>query len=143
MAWATCHSEYDPPLTCSLNYEQLGDICIRISTIPLSWFDAEEKCKKEGGHLISISSSDIQLALMDNIKQKISSDKETFIPPYADDIENFWTGGTVRLLNDWRWISTMENLSSYSFWKGGIVGSGCGSLCTNHQALLVSGIQIP
>ena len=141
MAWATCQSKHPPPLTCSLNYEQLEDICIRISTIPLSWYDAEEKCKREGGHLISIPSSNIQSALMNNIKEKISTDKESFIPPYADDVENFWTGGTVRVLNDWRWISTMNNLSSYSFWKGGRVGSGCGSLCTYKQALLVSGIQ--
>ena len=71
MAWATCQSKHPPPLTCSLNYEQLGDICIRISTIPLSWYDAEEKCKREGGHLISISSASIQSALMNNIKEKI------------------------------------------------------------------------
>ena len=125
---------------CSLNYERLGDSCIRVSTIPLAWGEAEVKCKEEGGHLISIMSSQTQTQLMDLIKMKIANNEKTFLPPYADEIENYWTGGTVRSINDWRWISTLKNFSEFSLWKSAKQGFGCPSdLCLETHALKVSG----
>ena len=86
-------------------------------------------------------SSQTQLALMDFIKLKISNNEKTFIPPFADEIENYWTGGTVRALNDWRWISTLKNFSEFSLWKSGKEGFGCTStdLCLETHALKISG----
>ena len=140
-AWGKCPSVIEPPENCSLNYERLADSCIRISTIALTWGEAEEKCKAEGGHLISITSSQTQSALMELIKLKIANNEKRFLPPYADEIENYWTGGTVRSLNDWRWISTLKNFSEFSLWKSSKKGFGCSSpdLCLETQALKISG----
>ena len=107
----------------------------------MTWGEAEEKCKAEGGHLISITHSQTQSALMNLIKLKIANNEKTFLPPYADEIENYWTGGTVRSLNDWRWISTLKNFSEFSLWKSGKEGFGCSSsdLCLETHALKISG----
>ena len=132
-------SKYSPNV-CSLNYELIGDqTCIRIFTLPQSWQQAEDRCKQEGSHLISIRNSLIQSALRDYIRLKISSSDPAFLPPV--DVENFWTGGTVRETNDWRWIATLHNFSSFSYWKDRKVGSGCTSnkICLENSALKLTG----
>ena len=80
-SWGKCPSVIEPPEVCLLNYERPEDSCIRISTIPLSWEEAEEKCKEEGGHLFTITSSQTQASLMDPIKLNISNNEITFLPP--------------------------------------------------------------
>ena len=127
-------------IVCSSNYELIGNqTCIRIFTLPQSWQQAEDRCKQEGSHLISIRSSQIQSALRDHIRLKISSSDPAFLPPV--DVENFWTGGTVRETNDWRWIATLHNFSSFSYWKDRKVGSGCTSnkICLKNSALKLTG----
>ena len=127
-------------IVCSSNYELIGNqTCIRIFTLPQSWQQAEDRCKQEGSHLISIRSSQIQSALRDHIRLKISVNDPSFLPPV--DVENFWTGGTVRETNDWRWIATLHNFSSFSYWKDRKVGSGCTSnkICLKNSALKLTG----
>ena len=127
-------------IVCSSNYELIGNqTCIRIFTLPQSWQQAEDRCKQEGSHLISIRSSQIQSALRDHIRLKISISDPAFLPPV--DVENFWTGGTVRETNDWRWIATLHNFSSFSYWKDRKVGSGCTSnkICLENSALKLTG----
>ena len=74
-----------------------------------------------------------------HIRLKISSSDPAFLPPV--DVENFWTGGTVRETNDWRWIATLHNFSSFSYWKDSKVGSGCTSkkICLENSALKLTG----
>ena len=131
------------PQICPLYYERIADICVRISSIALNWQEAENQCKYEGGHLLSITKSQIQLELRDLVQQKIVSDV-SFFPPYSFETENYWIGGTIRVLNDWRWISTLSNFSSFNSWAGGKEGYGCPSStgCLHNQALKVSGVQL-
>ena len=97
---------------------------MRISPLKLSWIEAEKKCKSEGAHLISISHEKIQLDMKKLINEKIEMEVKEFQPPYATDTENFWIGGTVRHINEWKWVSSLHNLSSYSKWKDDKEGSG-------------------
>ena len=119
MSWGVCPTRPEPPVTCSLNYELIGNLCLRFSTIPLSWLDAEKKCKAEGGHLLTMDSLAVQKSTKDTIKNRVAKKEKTFFPPYGDDVENWWIGGTVRQVNDWRWIGTLGNFSSFTFWTSG------------------------
>ena len=119
----------------------MGNSCVRISVLKLTWAKAEQKCKSEGAHLATIHSEEIQRGLKKLINGKIDMEVTEFQPPYAADTETFWTGGTVRHINEWKWISSLENLTSYSKWKDDTEGSGClpPGFCLDSQAIVIKG----
>ena len=43
-------------------------------------------------------------------------------------------------INDWRWVASWKNLSSYSYWKSGKTGFGCLPLhqCMNTRAMIIN-----
>ena len=128
-----CPSKIESPVSCSINYKLIGTKCVRVSVIKLTWGEAEQKCKSEGGHLLSITNAKLQL----NVKRLIN-DK---VAPYAPHAENFWLGGTVRHVNEWKWISTLENMTAYNNWKDDKEGSGCvpPGFCLDSQRVLMKG----
>ena len=114
---------------------------MRVSVIKLSWTEAEQKCKSEGGHLLSINNENVQFQVNQLINDKIEKKEKEFQAPYATDTENFWLGGTVRHPDEWKWISTLESMSAYNNWKNGKEGSGCAPSgpCQDTQRVLMKG----
>ena len=93
----------------------------------------------EGSSLISIQSEVIQMLLKNFIKTKVDAELKEFQPPYATDVDNYWVGGNVRQINEWKWISNLHNLSAYSKWKDKTEGNGCvpPGFCLDSQGLLI------
>ena len=88
--------------TCPRNWERKMDYCYWFSSIQRNWGGAREYCKKEDGHLASITNSTIH----DFIQSKVDPNcHETW----------FWVGGTDQEReNDWRW--TDESQWEFTKW---------------------------
>lgn len=95
--WGYCPGHlYDKTEECSENYDRVEDICVRISPYRLGWEAAEEKCKTEGGHLLSILSEAIQMGVNRLLKKKESIKDFFEINKWSTgELDGYWTGGMV------------------------------------------------
>ena len=84
---------------CGESYELVADSCVRVSPYPLGWAAAEAKCQEEGGHLLSITSQQLQTELDALIRQKMKLKEffefDKFDTGLSSSTEKFWVGGTV------------------------------------------------
>ena len=72
----------------------------------MTWFDANEHCKKEGGKLVEIDSEEENTALVEEINRK----------EYTNRKMNFWIGLTdLENEGDWRLVSNGKE-ASYLNW---------------------------
>ena len=46
---------------CQEHYEPAGDLCIRASIFPETYENAQSRCQSDGGYLLSITTSEIQV----------------------------------------------------------------------------------
>ncbi|XP_025108877.1 C-type mannose receptor 2-like isoform X2 [Pomacea canaliculata] len=80
-----------------LNYLTAG--CYRISTLAMSWWQAQETCYKKGGNLLSISSLDEQTDMLIWLRRKSKR----------------WWVGLKRIspgVNEWSWLDSAVKFSS-------------------------------
>jgi len=65
--------ETAPPLeqcTCDQGWDTFGDHCYFYGTDTKSWFDAEDYCKEEGGHLASVNTPAIQDYVLNELTRR-------------------------------------------------------------------------
>ena len=79
----------------------MSDLCVRISPYPLNWNDAEAQCQEEGGHLLHITSQQVQSGIQElilkkkNLKDFFEDDK--WKTGLSSSNDKYWIGGTVSL----------------------------------------------
>lgn len=86
-------------LSCPENYNQIEDICVRVSPYKLNWYDAQLKCKSEGSSLVNIESANIQSELegLITLKKQVKPYFEPGI--WTTQSQNqYWLGGSVSTL---------------------------------------------
>ena len=117
------------------------DLCVRISPYPLTWDEAEDRCKSEGGHLLHILSEAVQLGVVSLIARKKAIKDFFTIDQWTTGLssstDKFWIGGTVLRQDDWRWVGSLMNLTKYSYWSKGKEGQGCGPVCYDFHGMVM------
>ena len=89
--------------TCKQNWEENGSRCYFWSTEQKSWWEAEDFCKEEGGHLASVTSN----ATNDYIMSERSNRSIPFL----------WIGGTDQEKEgDWKWTDGCSSFN-FTFWQ--------------------------
>ena len=85
-------------VSCPLGWERKGDFCYFWSNNKTNWFDAEEACKRKGGHLASVKNREVHEYMVDKLP-------------------TVWIGGVIQ---EDRWVWT--DCSDWTFdsgWKEG------------------------
>ena len=117
------------------------DLCVRISPYPLTWDEAEDRCKSEGGHLLHILSEAVQQGVVGLIARKKAIKDFFTIDQWSTGLssstDKFWIGGTVLRQDDWRWVGSLMNLTKYSYWSKGKEGQGCGPVCYDFHGMVM------
>ena len=117
------------------------DLCVRISPYPLTWDEAEDRCKSEGGHLLHILSEAVQQGVVSLIARKKAIKDFFTIDQWSTGLssstDKFWIGGTVLRQDDWRWVGSLMNFTKYSYWSKGTEGQGCGPVCYDFHGLVM------
>ena len=107
---------------CPPSWPKLGNSCFQMIEEKLSWFDAEIRCKKEGGHLASIHSKDE----WDFLHELAIKDKKLnfyFFWIGANDLMNegqfVWSDGSDVSYSNWRPTRPKEDTrkNCVSFWR--------------------------
>ena len=63
---------------CQEHYEPAGNLCIRASIFPETYENAQSRCQSDGGYLLSITSSEIQVL---KIKKECKYDNQIWVIP--------------------------------------------------------------
>ena len=91
---------------CGENYDLVHDLCVRISPYPLSWDDAQAKCKSEGGNLLHIINSEVQAGIQALIikkgREKDFFEEDKWATGLSSSTDKYWIGGTVSDCNFYR-----------------------------------------
>ena len=86
----SCYDECVP--SCKPYWVEIDSHCYMWENFQVSWADAEEYCRKHGGHLASITSK----ATNDNISALLNTKHE--------DLRSMWIGGTDQEEEGvWKW----------------------------------------
>lgn len=57
--WRDYEKKLGPQLPCENGWESFGSTCVYVNLDKLSWGDADEQCQRQGGHLASIRSDNV------------------------------------------------------------------------------------
>jgi len=110
--------------SCEQDWEKNGDHCYLWNTDKKNWTDAEDFCRKEGGHLASVHSN----ATFDFVLEGLNRMNRT-----VTGLEMAWLGGNdIEVDGTWKWVdcSPWNNLT---FWaRGEPNNAGAGEHCLHH-----------
>lgn len=94
---------------------QIGNLCYRPSSYPLTFDEAQSRCLSEGGFLAPVTSEAIQTELAELIRAKIDKLRS------FQDSKKFWIDGIFDTrANTWSWNNSREIFSMYNNWRYGI-----------------------
>ena len=90
--------------SCKPFWVEVENHCYRWSTLKLNWLEAEKTCRKQGGHLASITSQ----AVHDNITAQFQGKQH----------KTMWIGGTDQEKEEvWKWTDC--SLWNFEQWNQG------------------------
>jgi len=92
------------PCTCDQGWDVFGDHCYFYGTETKSWWDAEEHCKEEGGHLATVSTPAVEDYVLDELKRR--------------GLDYAWFGGNdIEEEGVWKW--TDHSPWEFTSWGAG------------------------
>ena len=104
---------------CNENYEPINDkTCVRISSFPETYEDAQAKCQSEGGFLLHDINQDIHDGLSALLMHKMT--KVTRF----QNVRELWLGAD-RDSDGWKWRDDPQFFTDFTQWEGDVVDIGC------------------
>ena len=104
---------------CNENYEPINDkTCVRISSFPETYEDAQAKCQSEGGFLLHDINQDIHDGLASLLMEKMTKVSR------FQNVRELWLGAD-RDSDGWKWRDDPQFFTDFTQWEGGVVDIGC------------------
>lgn len=116
--------------SCDDHFFPVGELCIRVSTLPKTLAGARAHCKADNADLAFITDADSQADIATLIKAK----KIRY--PHYGPVQAMWVGAQY-MNGEWSWLSTTAHFNAYTKWTDNTPGSGCVGACVN-EGLAVS-----
>ncbi|KAK6166029.1 hypothetical protein SNE40_022818 [Patella caerulea] len=90
-------------LVCKNGYEDMEGYCLKAHTEPATFPNAIEKCRQDGGQLVTIKNSDKQLVINNFRYQKqLPSNTRVWFGLKQNDTKWKWIDGTSLVYSNWR-----------------------------------------
>lgn len=137
-SWTFCPDHLaSQPADCPETYERMAGRCVRVSPAPLTWTQAEQTCREEGGHLLHVTSKELQEGVEGLIKEKMKTKDSFLVDKWSTGLtsehDRYWIGGKVFRQNEWKWIGSRQNMSGFNNWEKGSEGQGCSPDCFDYS----------
>ena len=113
---------FTEPVKCPPSWPKQGNSCFQMIEEKLSWFDAEIRCIKEGGHLASVHSKE-EMDVLQELASKHKNLNVNYFWIGANDLmseEQFvWSDGLNISYSNWRPRRPKEDTKKncVSFWR--------------------------
>ena len=113
---------FTEPVKCPPSWPKQGNSCFQMIEEKLSWFDAEIRCIKEGGHLASVHSKE-EMDVLQELASKHKNLNVNYFWIGANDLmkegQFDWSDGLNISFSNWRPRHPTENTKKncVSFWR--------------------------
>jgi len=97
--------------SCEEDWEENGEHCYLWSTDKKNWTDAEDFCRKEGGHLASVHSTATNDFVLEGMKNRAGLDRN------GKDKEVWLGGNDIEVEGTWKWTDCSP--WNVTFWGRG------------------------
>ena len=120
-----CKDEKKCIESCQENWVENGDHCYYWSTTALNWNDAEDFCRKEGGHLASVTSETTNEFVLSELNGRGNS--------------MLWIGGTSNgTKGAWTWTEDCTPMK-FTYWQENQPSNHEGQDCLRYSGTTVLG----
>ncbi|TRY78182.1 hypothetical protein TCAL_06225 [Tigriopus californicus] len=117
---------------CGDHYDDVGDMCMRVSTFPVNFDEAVEACNQDGADLIAIVDDVIRDAAIKLIEKKRLQFE------HFRNMNYFWIAGRFSNQSQWHWTTHFQPFNKYTQWQANTPNYACKSTgCTHLNALLM------